>query len=137
MIVTIRSKDNVVLSAVNVMRLWYERKELWGQQKRKLFPGFNRGKDGMEEDEKEEGSKASWIAYMREQLKRMGWEEKEFAGHSLRAGGATDLFNSNIPLANIMKIGRWESTQAAMLYFRDDMVVAQEAAEAFQKTVSK
>ena len=58
------------------------------------------------EEEKEECSKVTWMAYMKEQLKIMGREDKEFAKHSLRAGGATDLFNSNIPLANIMKIGR-------------------------------
>ena len=87
----------------------------------------------MEEDPEEEGSKVIWIEFMREQLREMGWDEMKFAGHSLRAGGATDLFNSNMPLASIMKIGRWESVQAAMVYFRDDLLIAQEAAEAFSK----
>ena len=36
-----------------------------------------------------------------------------------------------------MKIGRGESVQAAMLYFRDCMIAAQEAAEACQNRVSK
>ena len=129
--VTIRTKDKLALSGVNMVRLWFERKELWGQQERILFPGFNKVKGVIVEDERERGSKEMWIEYMREQLNKMGWDEREYAGHSLRAGGATDLFNSSIPLASIMKIGRWESVEAAMVYFRDDLVIAQAAAEAF------
>ena len=132
-VITLRSNSSTALSAVNMMRIWFDKRKLWEQHRRRLFPGFSKGKGGMEEDREEGGSKVAWIEFMREQLREMGWDEMEFAGHSLRAGGATDLFNSNIPLATIMKIGRWESVQAAMMYFRDDMVIAQEAAEAFSK----
>lgn len=41
-----------------------------------------------------------------------------YSGHSLRAGGATDLFNLNIPYPDIKKAGRWKS-DAALLYYRD------------------
>ena len=57
---------------------------------------------------------------------------KEYTGHSFRAGGATDLFASGmITLEQIMKVGRWQSAAAALVYFRDELISADIAARAF------
>ena len=135
--ITFRSASKVALSAVNIVRRWMNSSWKRREDKDKLFPGFKRLEGGFTIDEEEEEDKQIWIAFFRGYLARLGWEPTEFAGHSLRAGGATDLFNSNMPLASIMKIGRWKSVAAAMVYFRDDRVIAEEAAQAFARMQSE
>ena len=129
--VTFRSKDEESLSAVNIVRRWL----LGGRSRISsdsiLFPGFKLEEGRFAEDNSEAGSKVTWIAFFRSFLGRIGCDPMEYAGHSLRAGGATDLFNSNMPLASIMKLGRWASVEAAMVYFRDDRLIAEEAAQSF------
>lgn len=49
---------------------------------------------------------------------------KRFSGHSLRAGGATDLFAAQIPYWVIKKMGRWTS-DAALIYYRSELDVVQ------------
>ena len=51
-------------------------------------------------------------------VERIGLSGGNFAGHSLRAGGATDLFAAGVPYPVIKKFGRWKS-DAALLYYRD------------------
>lgn len=41
-VVTVRSNSLTELSAVNVMKIWFEKKGLWSQQTMLLFPGFRR-----------------------------------------------------------------------------------------------
>lgn len=61
--------------------------------------------------------------WLRQQIKRqvarLGMDPKRYANHSLRAGGATDLFVARVPYYVIKKAGRWQS-DAAMIYYRDD-----------------
>lgn len=47
---------------------------------------------------------------LKEALARAGYNPRQFSGHSLRRGGAQDLFNARIPLADIMALGRWTSS---------------------------
>lgn len=49
----------------------------------------------------------------------IGLNPAEYSGHSLRAGGATDLFVARVPLYVIKKKGRWAS-DAVMVYYRDE-----------------
>ncbi len=129
--ITYRSFDRKVLSAVNLMRRWFDIKGLWGRQKDLVFPGFRYRGGECFEDEKAEGNKRTWIKFFRSYLSKLGCDSKEYAGHSLRAGGATDLFNSGMTMVSIMKVGRWKTVEAALLYFRDDMVIAEEVAKFF------
>lgn len=59
-----------------------------------------------------------------------GYERGGYSGHSLRAGGATDLFTAGVPYPAIKKAGRWAS-EAALRYFRQRDYVASEVAMAF------
>ena len=46
---------------------------------------------------------------------RLGLPVDDYSGHSLRAGGAADLFIARVPYFIIKKMGRW-SSNAAMVY---------------------
>jgi hypothetical protein len=55
--------------------------------------------------------------------------------HSLRAGGATELFLSGASMAVVQIYGRWKS-ESALIYFRDASgIVAYAAAKAFETGV--
>jgi integrase len=49
----------------------------------------------------------------------IGLDPQRFSGHSLRSGGATDLFEARVAYHIIKKMGRWKS-DAAMRYYRSD-----------------
>ena len=60
----------------------------------------------------------------------VGLDPRRYSGHSLRAGGATDMFARGLPYYVIKKMGRWKS-DAALLYFRCEHSVARSAAKTF------
>jgi hypothetical protein len=60
----------------------------------------------------------------------IGLDPCRYSGHSLRAGGATDMFARGLPYYVIKKMGRWKS-DAALLYFRCEHSVARSAASTF------
>ena len=60
----------------------------------------------------------------------VGLDPRRYSGHSLRAGGATDMFARGLPYYVIKKMGRWKS-DAALLYFRSEHSVARSAAKTF------
>jgi integrase len=66
----------------------------------------------------------------------LGLDPSKFSGHSLRAGGATDLFVARTPYAIIQKMGRWKSN-CFLIYFRDDEHVAFHAAAGFARLVRR
>lgn len=61
-------------------------------------------------------------------------DPSQFSGHSLRAGGATDLFLARVPYGIIKKMGRWKSN-CFLIYFRDDEHVAIHVAAGFARLV--
>jgi hypothetical protein len=73
-------------------------------------------------------------AAMRRSIKRtvasIGLDPSRYSGHSLRAGGATDMFARGLPYYVIKRMGRWRS-DAALCYFRCERTVAKVAASAF------
>ena len=71
------------------------------------------------------------MAYFRQVLKSRGCCERGFSGHSLRASGATDLFNGGVVVVSVMEVGRWESVDSALVYFRDDLRMAKKAGATF------
>jgi hypothetical protein len=47
------------------------------------------------------------------------YDEKTFAGHSLRAGFATEAFGKGVPELSVMRHGRWKSSTSMRLYIRE------------------
>jgi hypothetical protein len=76
-------------------------------------------------------SKYKFIQRSRYLLQRAGYPSKEYAGHSYRSGGATDLWESQRCRPLTLKLhGRWKS-EAYRLYIRDNPHrTAQEVASA-------
>jgi integrase len=99
-------------SAVRFMRTWILMRRAY-EYDGPLFPRI--GKDG------KWGSKSIATSHIRTMIKSTaraaGMDDDLLSGHSLRAGGATDLFVERVPYYLIKKIGRWKS-DAAMLYYR-------------------
>ena len=61
----------------------------------------------------------------------LGLDPSIYSTHSLRAGGATDLFVARVPYFAIKKMGRWKS-DSAMLYYRCEEDVCEAVTEAFR-----
>lgn len=66
----------------------------------------------------------------------IGLDPRRFSGHSLRAGGATDLFEARVPYHIIKKMGRWKS-DAAMRYYRSEEDVVKAVRKAFNRVSKK
>jgi hypothetical protein len=115
-------------SAVALLRKWFNRSGLWNQVNKLLFPAVKYNK--LCEDTTP--SYHWWRKIIKLCCKKVGLDDKYYSGHSLRAGGATDLFVARVPYYIIKKMGRWKS-DAAMLYYRCDEDVENAVAEAFTK----
>jgi hypothetical protein len=74
--------------------------------------------------------------YLRQLIKSsvagIGLDPARFSGHSLRAGGATDLFAACVPYWVIKKMGRWKS-DAALRYYRSEEDVVISVRDAFHR----
>jgi integrase len=100
-------------SAARLLRAWFVQRNF--QPTDRIFPAVRHGRIHVE---------ATYSpARLRRLIKRVaasiGLDPSLFSGHSLRAGGATDLFAAQVPYPTIKKMGRWVS-DAAMLYYRSD-----------------
>ena len=69
---------------------------------------------------------------IRDSLNKIGINGDSYGAHSLRAGGATDLFRAGVYYPTIKKFGRWK-TDAALLYYRDQEQTTDIVMEAFSK----
>ena len=67
---------------------------------------------------------------IREALTRAGLDGKQYGAHSLRAGGATDLFRAGVYYPTIKKFGRWNS-DTALIYYRDQEQTTETVMKAF------
>ena len=78
--------------------------------------------------------------YLRKLIKlavaSIGLDPSKFSGHSLRSGGATDLFEARVPYHIIKKMGRWKS-DAAMRYYRSEEDVLKAVRKAFNRMCKK
>ena len=115
---------------VPLLRAWFTRFDLWNNPKAFVFPRWT-GIVARPFDWLANGSKRSWVKRFRARIGCLGLDSSRFSGHSFRPGGATDLFSSKVPLATVMKAGRWKSPESALIYFREDDEVASAAAAAF------
>jgi len=118
-------RDHKGRSAVKMMSLWFERRGSEPGQNTSLFPGL-KGDEGL--------CKTVSSSWVRGQIKNMaaknGRQAENFSGHSLRAGGATDLYIARVPYYLIKKMRHWKS-DAAMIYYRSDDDVCYAVSKAF------
>lgn len=115
-------------SAVALLRKWFNLHHLWNKWKARVLPAVRYGKL----DFSKSPSYNWWRKMIKKVCNKVGLDEKHYSGHSLRAGGATDLFVCRVPYYIIKKMGRWKS-EAAMLYYRCDEDVKKEVEKAFTK----
>ena len=103
-------------SAVSLMRRWFDMNNLWHKHEYHLFPTMDRhGRM----DFNTTVSANSFRKKLKKKVEAVGLDPTFYSGHSLRAGGATDLFLARVPYYLIKKMRRWKS-DAAMKYHRDD-----------------
>lgn len=130
--VSVRITDFPGPSAYKYLRAWYKQQGLARRPGAFVFPHFvargNRGKGSFD------FSRPARVRWFRSMIKstvtQLGLNPQHYSGHSFRAGGATDLFIMRVPYPHIKKYGRWIS-DAAMVYYRDDIEVSATVAEAF------
>jgi len=114
-------------SGAHLMRRWFDQNHLWGRLDSMVFPAVTRsGRLNFGKSP----SYSWWRKVIKVKCKEIGLDDKLYSGHSLRAGGATDLFVAKVPYYIIKKMGRWKS-EAAMLYYRCEEDVETSVAAAF------
>ena len=120
-------------NSVQLMRRWLKARKLDVKDERFLFPNVTFKSEvptGL--DFTSSLTYTSLVSLVRHEVKQLGLNPFEFAAHSFRAGGATDLFLSGkMGLPMIMKYGRWKSMEAALLYYREEEEIAKEASQIF------
>lgn len=115
-------------SAVSLLGRWFTVQRLWDVGEHRVFPAVRYKRLYFDRNP----NYSWWRRTIKKLCKKIGLEERNYSGHSLRAGGATDLFVCRVPYYIIKKMGRWKS-EAAMLYYRCDEDVRKEVAEAFTR----
>lgn len=118
------------LCAYRILKRWFTEHRLWTHPEAFVFPKIVRRKGQVSVDFSEPLSRATWDRELKRHFAAAGLDPSQYSGHSLRAGGATDLFTAGTPYPVIKKAGRWKS-DAALQYFRARDHVAEEVAAAF------
>lgn len=123
-------------SAYKLLLRWVKVHRLWGRPSAYVLPRVSQrtNRELAELDFSRPMVRARWVTEFRRHLSLAGYEAREYSGHSLRAGGATDLFSLGVPYPVIKKAGRWRS-EAALRYFREEDQVANTVAKAFGNAV--
>ena len=116
------------LSAVRRLRAHFDRYKLWNRPASLVYPAFVRGRL----DWSRSLSTPQLRSMIKVAIKAIGLDPTKFANHSLRAGGATDLFRCGVYYPTIKKFGRW-STDCALIYYRDDEGVSNAVFDGFAK----
>jgi hypothetical protein len=113
-------------SAVKLLRMYYDKFNLWNAHTKVLFPKVHYHNIIWSEN-----CQIIWFRrYIKRSVSLIGLDPKQYSGHSLRAGGATDLFVAKVPYPFIKKFGRWKS-DAALVYYRDEDNLGMVIAKAF------
>ena len=116
-----------------MMKKWITAMGFWekGQQDSLLFPGRLRGG---KQSELEKIISQSWLRVrIKKAAMYLGPRHVDYPGHSLRVGGATDLFVMRVPYYLIKKMGHWKS-DAVMLYYRSDQNIFVAVKKAFKRS---
>lgn len=116
--------------AYEALRRWFTDYRLWDRPRAYVFPRVSRTGGRVSLDFHHPLSRDMWNRDLKRHFAAAGLDPLQYSGHSLRAGGATDLFTAGTPYPVIKKAGRWKS-DAALQYFRARDHVAAEVAAAF------
>lgn len=130
--VHVRITDHRGASAYKYLRMWVKRMHLADRPSAFLFPNVLRARSGsaVRFDFNQTASAKWFLGVTRGMAVQLGLDPKAYSNHSYRAGGATDLFIIGVPYPKIKKYGRWRS-EAALVYYRDDIEVSGAIARAF------
>ena len=122
------------LSAVDHMKDWFRRNDFGPHTKEKfIFPRLVKQGKVTKIDWEQAGTQPQMAKEIKRAVKSIGLNPERFAGHSLRAGMATDMFVSgHLSLGQIMKFGRWESTEMCLKYYRPKDEIAKTIFEAIE-----
>lgn len=117
-----------------LLQNWFDRHSLWHQPNAHVLPEIRQSRGVTLLNFERALSRRQWALALKAHFRRAGYDDTRYSGHSLRAGGATDLFTLGTPYPIIKKAGRWAS-DAALQYFRERDHVAQEVALSFGRQV--
>ena len=133
--VDVRITDYPGPSAYKYLRRWYKQQQLHRKPKAYVFPRWQADRTGTSGSfDFRVPAKVRWLrTVIKETVKKLGFNPDLYSGHSFRAGGATDLFILRVPYPKIKKYGRWLS-DAALVYYRDDIEVSAAVAKAFGRS---
>lgn len=114
-LINVPDYDHNPVSGVKLLKRWWLSENLAKRPSAFVFPAIRYGSI----DKSKMLSTAHLRKFVKEAASSIGLDPINFSAHSLRAGGATDLFAANVPYHIIKKMGRWVS-DAAMLYYRSE-----------------
>lgn len=119
-------------SAYKFLRRWVTSQNIVKRPECQIFPFILRARKGRAAafDFSRPVSAKWFLGVVRKMAVKLGLDPAWYSNHSFRAGGATDLFIIGVPYPKIKKYGRWKS-DAAMVYYRDDIEVSGAVARAF------
>ena len=112
----VQFRDRPTPNAVSLMRVWWDLMGLHHSRTVCLFPKrlsvtrFNLSQSI---------SYDSLVIRVKSAAKNIGLPAEDYSSHSLRAGGATDLFVARVSHYIIQRMGRWAS-DAALVYYRHE-----------------
>lgn len=116
--------------AVRAVVALFDLLDLWSSPRSFVFPALSR------RSKSSSVSKSFIQSRIKSLVALLGLNPRVFSTHSLRAGGATDLFVAKVPYGHIMKMGRWKSL-SFLLYFRDTSDVRNAVFRAFESAASR
>ena len=135
--------DYAGISAYKILRVWFDRHDLWNQPDSFIIPriGSRRNKSKhigrVKLDFTVNGSIYTWRTWIAKACVSIGLDPSKYSGHSFRAGGATDLFTARVPFDIIKKMGRWKSDSSCRRYYRDDLDIADAVSKAFGMALTR
>jgi len=120
------------INATYLLRKVYDKGKFARHPSRLLFPSLKGSRKSTPKDWNAPASK-QWL---RNGIKmcttRIGLDSSQYSGHSLRSGGATDLFNMKVPYYVIKRMGRWKS-DAVLIYYRDEENIHRTVYKAYKR----
>ena len=123
----VQFRDRTTPNAASLIREWWDMMGLHHSGTVSLFP---KRLSATRFDWNSSLSYDSLVSRIKLVAQRLGLPVDNYSGHSLRDGGATNLFIARVPYFIIIKMGRW-SSDAAMVYYRHDEDLIRELSIAF------
>ena len=110
------------------MKRLFDSRNLWSKPNCLIFPSFINANTSI--------SKPWFRLRLKSLCSKAGLNSRLYSGHSLRSGGATDLFNAGVDFHFIKLLGRWKS-DTALIYYRDRVGMRNAAFKGFSKIAKR